>query len=193
MLFRTESHPLKIGAWYSGIYIKCTCGFGITYQRGISVGTYLEILANADYASKATDRRSVSGGAIMCGGACVCWFSRTQNRVTLSTSEQEDVALDDAVKKELLFLRQVWRFMIPGKGMPCFPVIDDNQGALQLLKNPVSNSNSKHIDVGHHFLRELVRQGDSSVNHIPSEYQHADMLTNVLAFYLTCSQSTDVS
>ena len=74
--------------------------------------------------------------------------------------------------------------MIPGKGMPCFPVFEDNQGALQLSKNPVSNSNSKHIDVRHHFLRELVRQGDIIVNHVPSEYQHADILTKVLAFDL---------
>ena len=56
----------------------------------------------------ATDRRSVSGGAIMCAGACVCWFSRTQKCITLSTSEAEYVALGDAVK-ELLFLRQVGR------------------------------------------------------------------------------------
>ena len=77
------------------------------------------------------------------------------------TSEAVYVALGDAVK-ELLFLRQNWRFMIPGKGMPCFSVFEDNQGALQLSKNPVPNSNSKHIDVRHHFLRELVRQGDIS-------------------------------
>ena len=77
------------------------------------------------------------------------------------TSEAEYVALGDGVK-ELLFLRQVWRFMIPGKGMPCFPAFEDNQGALQLSKNPMSNSNSKHIDVRHHFLREFVRQGDIS-------------------------------
>ena len=121
--------------------------------------------------------------AIACAGACVCWFSRTQKCVTLSTSEAEYVALGDAVK-ELLFLRQVWRFMIPGKGTPCFPVFEDNQGALQLSKNPVSTSNSKHIDVRHHFLRELVRQGDIIVNHVPSEYQHADILTKVLAFDL---------
>ena len=126
----------------------------------------------------------------MCAGACVCWFSRTQKCVTLSTSEAGYVALGDAVKElfkeksELLFLRQVWRFMIPGKGMPCFPVFEDNQGALQLSKNPVSNSNSKHIDVRHHFLRELIRQGDIVVNHVPSEYQHADVLTKVLAFDL---------
>ena len=136
----------------------------------------METFADADYASKATDRRSVSGGVIMCGGACVCWFSRTQKCVTLSTSEAEYVALGDTVK-ELLFLRQIWRFMLPSKGMPCFPVFEDNQGAVQLSKNPVSNSNSKHIDVRHHFLRELVHQGDITVNHVPSEFQHVDILT----------------
>ena len=119
----------------------------------------------------------------MCGGAFVFWFSRTQKCVTLYTFEAEYVALRDAVK-ELLFLRQVWRFMIPGKEMPCFPVFEDNQGALQLSKKLVSNSNSKHINVRHHFLRELVRQGDTIVNHVPSEYQHADILTKVLAFDL---------
>ena len=85
------------------------------------MGNSLEVFADADYASRATDNRSVSGDAIMCAGACVCWFSRTQKSVTLSASEAEYVALGDAVK-ELLFLRQVWHFMIPGKGMPCFPV-----------------------------------------------------------------------
>ena len=29
----------------------------------------------------------------MCGGACVCWFSRTQKCVTLSTSEAEYVGM----------------------------------------------------------------------------------------------------
>ena len=69
--------------------------------------------------------------------------------------------------------------------MPCFPIFEDNQGALQFSKNPVSNSNSKHIDVRHHFLRELVRQGDIIVSHVPSEYQHADILAKVLAFDLS--------
>ena len=49
----------------------------------------------------------MSGGAIMCAGACVSWFSRTHKCVTLSTSDTEYVALGDEVKE--LFLRQVWR------------------------------------------------------------------------------------
>ena len=71
----------KVVHWKSALgilaYISGTCGFNITYQLGTTVSVSLEDFADADYASRATDRRSVSGGAIMCAGACVCWFSRT--------------------------------------------------------------------------------------------------------------------
>ena len=155
-------------------YINGTSEYGITFQRGTLSGISLEVFAGAYYASKVTDRRSVSGGVIMCGGASVCWFSRTQKCVTLSTSEAEYVALGDAVK-ELLFLRHVWRFMLPSKVMPCFPIFEDNQSAVQLAQNPITSSNSKHIDVRQHFLRELVRQRDIKVVQVPSEFQHADI------------------
>ncbi|CAB1098415.1 unnamed protein product [Ectocarpus sp. CCAP 1310/34] len=135
--------------------------------------------ADADFASKAADRRSVSGGIVTCGGGVVSWFSRTQKCVTLSTTEAEYVALGDVVK-EILFLRQVWRFMLPKVGMPCIPVFEDNQGAIQLAQNPISNSNSKHIDVRHHFLRQLVERKEISVIHVPSPYQRADFLTKSL-------------
>ena len=87
----------------------------------------------------------------MYGGVCVCWYSRIQRCRTLSTTEAKYVALGDAVK-EILFLRQVWRFMVPGKGMPCFPMFEDHQGVVQLAQNLVMNSNYKHINVCHIFL-----------------------------------------
>ena len=94
-------------------YINGTSEYRIRVQRGTLSGISLEVFADANYASKATDRWSVSGGLIMCGGASVCCFSRTQKCVTLSTSEAEYVTLGGAVK-ELLFLRQV--------GVLCCPV-----------------------------------------------------------------------
>ena len=51
-------------------HINGTSEDGITFQRASSIS--LEVFADADYASKATDRRSVSGGVIMYGGASVC-------------------------------------------------------------------------------------------------------------------------
>ncbi|CAM9770087.1 unnamed protein product [Sphacelaria rigidula] len=64
--------------------------------------------------------------------------------------------------------------------MPCIPVFEDNQRAIQLAKNPITNSNSKDIDVRNHFIRELVGRNEVSVIHVRSEYQHADFLTKVL-------------
>ena len=52
------------------------------------------------------------------------------------------------------------------------------------LEEPGVELKLETYDVRHHFLRELVRQGDIIVNHVPSEYQHAGILTKVLAFDL---------
>ena len=49
-------------------------------------------------------------------------------------------------------------FMLPKARMPCIATYEDNEGAIQIAEHPISNSNSKRIDVRHHFLRELVER-----------------------------------
>ena len=94
----------------------------------------------------------------MCGGTAIQWISRTQKCTTLSSSEAEYVPMAGGFK-EALFLRPVWRFLLPDFGDPCIRVFEDNKGAIQMAVDPVTNSNSKHIDVCHHFLREYVENG----------------------------------
>ena len=125
-------------------YVLSTSDFGITFQRGR--GLELVAYTDANNAGKAADRRSVSRGAVMCAGACVCWFSRTQKRVALCITESEYVALADTVK-EAVFMRYVWSFILPRFGAMCITVFEDNEGARQLAQNLVCTSNSKHIDV----------------------------------------------
>ena len=57
---------------------------------------------------------------------------------------------------------------------------------IQLAQNLVTTSNSTHIDVLRpHFFRELVRQRDIKVVvQVPSEFQHADIFTKILAYDL---------
>ena len=64
--------------------------------------------------------------------------------------------------------------------MPCIAMYEDNEGAIQIAKNPISNSNSKHIDVRHHSLRELVESREIEIIHVASQYQHADFVTKAL-------------
>ena len=64
--------------------------------------------------------------------------------------------------------------------MPCTSKYEDNEGAIQIAKHPISNSNSKRMDVRHHFLRELVERKEIEIIHVESQYQHADVLTKAL-------------
>ena len=58
------------------MYIKSTSTYGITFRRGLSSGVQMEFCVDADYAHEANDRKSVSGGVVMCAGACVsCRFT----------------------------------------------------------------------------------------------------------------------
>ena len=72
-------------------YLNSTRDLGITYKKGEERS--LSVYTDADYASKETDRRSISGVAVMLGNAAVYTTSRTQHCVTLSTTEAEYVAL----------------------------------------------------------------------------------------------------
>ena len=53
---------------------------------------------DAEYAFKATDRRSVSYRSFMYGSVCLCWFSRPYECVTLSTSGTKYVVVGDVAK-----------------------------------------------------------------------------------------------
>ena len=77
--------------------------------------------------------------------------------------------------KEALFLRRVWRFLLPDFGDPCIQVFEDNKGATQMAVNPVTNSNSKHIDVRHHVLRGNVENREFDICFVEPKYQHADV------------------
>ena len=69
---------------------------GITYVRESGLG--LRVYADAEYADKATYRRSVSGIAITLGGAVLSHVSKTQHVVLLSTSKAEYTVAGDGVE-----------------------------------------------------------------------------------------------
>ena len=120
------------------------------------------VYADADYANKKNDRRSVSGTAETLGGIVVSHASKTQRVVSLSTSEAEYIAAGDDVK-EALFVRAVLSSIAPETCGASVKVLEDNQGTKALTENPLSSARSRHIDVHFHFIRELYKARKISV------------------------------
>ncbi|GJY30922.1 hypothetical protein Tco_0414417, partial [Tanacetum coccineum] len=53
-------------------------------------------------------------------------------------------------------------------------------GAIDLSKNPVLYSRTKHIEIRHHFLHDNVQKGNISIEKVSSEDNIADILTKPL-------------
>ena len=136
-------------------YLNASSSYGVTFERGS--GLNLVFYADATHAPKENKRKYVSGGAVMCGGAAIQRTSRTQKCTTPSSSEAEYVAMAIGFKKAI-FLRSVWCFLLPDFGAPRIQVFEDNNGAIRMGVDPVTNYNSKNIDVRHQSLsgREIL-------------------------------------
>ena len=61
------------------------------------------------------------------------------------------------------------------------PLKCDNTSAINLTKNPIMHSRTKHTEMRHHFLRDQVSKGDCCIEFIDSEHQLVDIFTKPLA------------
>ena len=60
------------------------------------------------------------------------------------------------------------------------PLLCDNNGAIQLAQNPGTHARSKHIDIRHHLIRELVENNIVKLIYVGTEEQTADIVTKPL-------------
>ena len=60
------------------------------------------------------------------------------------------------------------------------PIKCDNTSTINLSKNLIQHSRTKHIDIIHHFLRDHVQNGDISLEFIDTNNQFAYIFTKPL-------------
>jgi hypothetical protein len=136
--------------------------------------------SDADWASDAADRKSISGYSFFFQGSLISWSAVKQRSIALSSTEAEYYAMTHAFREALwlhTFLTLL-KFPIPRP----FPILSDNQAACSLSNSPSISTRSKHIDIRHHFIREHIRAGSFSTTWIPTEDMPADIFTKALPF-----------
>ena len=53
----------------------------------------------------------------------------------------------------------------------------DNSNAIDISKNSVQHSKTKHLEIRYHFIRNLVERKIVCIKYIPTERQNADIFT----------------
>jgi hypothetical protein len=100
--------------------------------------------SDSDWAGDPDSRTSVKGFVIYLLGAPICWRSKEQKGVTLSSSEAEYVAMSKAAK-EIRFMYH----LLSGMGVQIkIPIVVrcDNIDAIYIAENSSSGVRTRHID-----------------------------------------------
>lgn len=158
-------------------YVAGSVELGVWYYKDTTA--HLVGFSDSDWAADADDRKSTSGGCKYLGNNLVSWSSKKQNYISLSTAESEYVAAA-SVCAQLVWMSQMLNDY--GISSPTLTLLCDNISAIEISKNPVQHSRTKHIDIRHHFIRDLVEKGIIQIDYIPTEKQNADILTKALDF-----------
>ena len=156
-------------------YIKGTTHLGLWYPKGTGIETV--VYADSDHAGDYVDRKSTSGVCTFVGCCLTSWFSKKQTTLAISTTEAEYVSAGKACQQALWMKQALVDYDIR---LHDVPIMCDNKGAIDLSKNPVQHSRTKHIEIRHHFLRDNVQKGHISIEKVPSEENIADILTKPL-------------
>ena len=114
----------------------------------------LSLFADADYADRCNNRRSVLGVAVMIRNTPASASNTTQNCVTLSTREAEYIAMARGANTAL-DIKAVLDFVQPHLSGRAIDMYEDNEGAKLLAGNPQGSHRIKHIDARFHIFGGL--------------------------------------
>ena len=101
----------------------------------------------------------------------------TKLHLSLSIGEVEYIAIDNCCI-QLLWMQKF--FLDYGIYQKHLTIYCDNISAINISKNPVQLSRTKHIEIRHHFIRELVKDGTLILEFIHTDDQKADFFTKPL-------------
>ncbi|GJY59628.1 retrovirus-related pol polyprotein from transposon TNT 1-94 [Tanacetum coccineum] len=156
-------------------YIKGTTHLGLWYPKGTGIETV--VYADSDHAGDYVDRKSTSGICTFVGCCLTSWFSKKQTALAISTTEAEYVSAGKACQQALWMKQALIDYDVR---LDDVPIMCDNKGAIDLSKNLVQHSHTKHIEIRHHFLRDNVQKGHISIEKVSSIDNIADILTKPL-------------
>nr|GEU67257.1 reverse transcriptase domain-containing protein [Tanacetum cinerariifolium] len=123
-------------------YLKGTINLGLWYLK--DSGFDLTAYSDADHVGCHLDRKSTSGSVQFLDDKLVCWSSKKQNCVSISTAESEYVAVSSCCAQVLWLRTQLTDY---GFFYEKVSIYRDSNSTIAISCNLVQYTHTKHIDV----------------------------------------------
>ena len=87
-----------------------------------------------------------------------------QNSISLFTIEAKYIVVENCCT-QLLWMKQMLKDYGIKQGAMCIHC--DNSSVMNISKNPIFHSCTKHIEIYHHFIKDLVEEKVVSLEFVP--------------------------
>jgi hypothetical protein len=134
----------------------------------------LHVFCDSDWAGDSEKIISVTGFIVYLMNVAVCWRSKAQRGVTLSSSKAKYVAILEVVK-EIKFIYYLLREIGIEVNMP-ITVKTDKVGAMFMAQNALSGVSTCHIDTCYHYVRKNSEEGIINIEFVKSIENGSDIL-----------------
>ncbi|KAK9048587.1 hypothetical protein SSX86_032448 [Deinandra increscens subsp. villosa] len=156
-------------------YLKGRPRLGLWYPKNTDFQLYA--FTDSDYGGSDLDRKSTTGGCQYLGDRLISWQSKKQHTVSKSTAEAEYVAASAGTSQVVWIQNQLTDY---GMEFVNTPIFCDNAAALEIVKNPVQHSKTKHIDIKVHFIRDCFDRELIQLQKVSSDQNVSDIFTKPL-------------
>jgi hypothetical protein len=166
--FMTEPHELH---WKASKHIMHYIQGTHRYEIHYAVGTSSDLIGymDFDWVGDLDDHKSTSGYNFHLGSGPICWQSKKQHAIALSSTEVEYRGVVNATT-EAIWLQNILTELGITFQKPSI-IYCDNQSAIQISKNLVHHQRTKHIEIHMHFLRELIQEQVIDLHYCPTTEQ----------------------
>jgi hypothetical protein len=171
MDFPTDEHWKSVGRLVGYLKHKAIHGLRFKPPTNYNIVGFVD----TDYATNKDNRKSTTGYLLTFGGCLVSWLSKAQPSVTLSSTEAEYVGAS-TLATEIKFVIMMLEEMKIQFSLPAI-MYEDNTGAIFLMNNNQVGQRTKHIDVRHHHVRNMIIEKLLKVHYIKSENNPSDIMT----------------
>ncbi|GJT99129.1 hypothetical protein Tco_1094647 [Tanacetum coccineum] len=153
-------------------YLQGRPKLGIWYPKDAPF--ILEAFSDSDYAGASLDRKSTTGGCQFLGSRLISWQCKKQTVMANSTTEAEYIAASQCCGQVLWIQNQLLDY---GYNFMKTKIHVDNESAICVIKNPISHSKTKHIEIRYHFIRDSYEKRLIEMVKIHTDNNVAELLT----------------
>ncbi|GJZ98720.1 hypothetical protein Tco_0671173 [Tanacetum coccineum] len=165
LMYLTSSRP-------DIIYLKGKPTLGLWYPKDSPMD--LIAFSDSDYVGASIDRKSTTRGYHFLGSRLVSWQCKKQTIMANSTTEAKYIATSHCCGQVLWLQNQLLDY---GYNFMRTKIHIDNDSTISVIKNPISHSKTKHIEIQFHFIRDSYEKKLIEMVKIHMDNNVADLLT----------------